>query len=114
MKQTYAYLKKRCRRLPDITLRLPEILDDYFGGGYGVPTKAASNVSCLLKDKEGIALDTTYTSKAFAAVYDYCKEHGKEAGSVLYWHTCNSADLTDQANSVDYRNLPKALQGFIL
>ena len=113
MKQTYAYLKKHCRRLPDITLRLPEILHDYFGGGYGVPTKAASNVSCLLKDKEGIALDTTYTSKAFAAVYDYCKEHGKEAGSVLYWHTYNSADLTDQANSVDYRNLPKALQRFI-
>ena len=113
MKQTYALLNKRCRRLPEINIRLPEILHDYFGGGYGVPTKAASNVSRLLNDKEGIALDTTYTSKTFAAVYDYCQKHGKDAGSVLYWHTCNSVDLTVQANSVNYRTLPKSLQGFI-
>ena len=113
IKRTYAFLKQRCQRLPDMNIRLPEILHGYFGGGYGVPTKAASEVSRLLKDKEGIALDTTYTSKAFAAVYDYCQNHGKDAGPVLYWHTCNSVDLTDQANSVDYRKLPKLLQGFI-
>lgn len=112
MKRTYAFLKQRCQRLPDINIRLPEILQDYFGDGYGVPTKAASAVSRLLKDKEGITLDTTYTSKAFAAVYDYCQNHGKDAGPVLYWHTHNSADLTDQANSVDYRNLPETLQDF--
>lgn len=113
MKRTYALLKLRCRRLPDINIRLPKILHDYFGGGYGVPTQAASKVSRLLKDREGIALDTTYTSKAFAAVYDYCQKHGKDAGPVLYWHTCNSIDLTDQANSVDCRNLPITLQQFI-
>ena len=112
MKRTYAFLKQRCQRLPDINIRLPEILQDYFGDGYGVPTKAASAVSRLLKDKEGITLDTTYTSKAFAAVYDFCQNHGKDAGPVLYWHTHNSADLTDQANSVDYRNLPETLQDF--
>ena len=113
MKQTYSLLKKRCRRLPDITFRIPAILDNYFGGGYGVPTEAANNISRLVKDKESIALDTTYTSKTFAAVYDYCQNHGKDAGPVLYWHTCNSVDLTVQANSVNYRLLPKSLQGFI-
>ena len=113
MEQTYIYLKRRYRRLPEINLRRPEILHDYFGGGYGVPTKAASKVSRLLKDREGIALEPTYTSKAFAAVYDHCQHRGQTAGPVLYWHTHNSVDLTDQANSVDYRNLPKALQEFI-
>jgi len=113
MNRTYTFLKQRCQRLPDINIREPEILNDYFGDGYGVPTKAASKVSRLLKDREGITLDTTYTSKAFAAVYDYCQSQGQTAGPVLYWHTYNSVDLTNQANSVDHRRLPKALQRFI-
>jgi len=112
MNRTYSFLKQRCQRLPDINIRGPEILHDYFGYGYGVPTKAASKVSRLLKDREGINLDTTYTSKAFAAVYDYCQHQGKTAAPVLYWHTYNSVDLTDQANSMDYRKLPKPLQDF--
>jgi len=113
MQQTYRLLKKRCQSLPEINITRPEILHDYFGDGYGVPTKAAGNVSRLLKDREGIRLDTTYTSKAFAAVYDYCQSQGKTAGPILYWHTYNSVDLTDQANSVDYRELPKPLQRLI-
>ncbi len=112
MNQTYGFLKQRCQRLPSIDIGAPEILHGYFGDGYGVPTRVARNVSRLLKDREGIRLDTTYTSKAFAAVYDYCQSQGKSGGPVLYWHTYNSVDLTEQANSVDYRNLPKALQRF--
>ncbi len=113
MAQTYTLLKQRCQRLPQIKIRRPEILHDYFGGGYGVPTRAAGRVSRLLQEKAGIALDTTYTSKAFAAVYDYCQNQGKDAGPVLYWHTYNSVDLTDQANSADYRKLPKPLRRLI-
>jgi len=112
MNRTYCFLKRRCQRLPDINIRGPEILDDYFGDGYGVPTRAASKVSRLLRDREGINLDPTYTSKAFAAVSDYCQHPGKTAGPVLYWHTYNSVDLTEQADSVDYRELPKPLQNF--
>ena len=111
--QTYTYLKQRCQRLPLIDIRAPEILHDYFGDGYGVPTKAATKVSRLAKDREGITLDTTYTSKAFAAAYDCCQNKEASAGPVLYWHTYNSVDLTDQANSVDYRKLPEPLQRLI-
>ena len=113
MKKTYVFLKQRSHRLPDIDIRAPEILHDYFGDGYGAPTKASRNVSRLLKEKEGIALDPAYTSKTFAAVSDYCQNQGKEAGPVLYWHTYNSVDLSDQANSADCRNLPKPLQKLI-
>jgi D-cysteine desulfhydrase len=113
MKRTYAYLKKRCQRLPDITIRLPEILHDYFGSGYGAPTRAGSKAHHLMQEKEGIMLDPTYTAKTFAAVLDYCRNHQSDHGPVLYWHTNNSVDLTDQARGVDYRNLPEPLQRFI-
>lgn len=113
MKQTYNYLRQRSHRLPDISTRPPEILHNYFGDGYGVPTNAGRRVSHLMKQKEGITLDTTYTSKAFAAVNDYCHMQAEGAGPVLYWHTYNSVDLTDQANSTDYRKLPEPLQRFI-
>lgn len=113
MQQTYTFLKKRCPRLPEIPLTGPEILHDYFGSGYGVPTKAAGKASRLLADRHGIGLDSTYTSKTFAAVHDYCQHQGPAAGPVLYWHTHNSIDLTQQANSVDYRKLPRPLQRLI-
>ena len=113
MNKTYGYLKKRYRRLPDLTVRKPSIVEEYFGDGYGVPTEVGHKVSRLLKKMEGIALDSTYTAKTFAAVYDYCREKGRNSDPVLYWHTYNSVDLSAQASGVDYRNLPKALQMFI-
>ena len=110
MNRTYAFLRKRCHRLPALNIRAPEILHDYLGEGYGVPTKAADNVTRMLKQREGISLDAAYTSKAFAAVFDYCQHQAKTAGPVLYWHTYSSVDLADQANSVDYHQLPATLQ----
>ena len=113
MNKTYVFLKKRHRRLPNFTVRKPSIVGDYFGGGYGVPTPAGNTVHRLIKKEEGITLDPTYTAKTFAAVFDYCRKPGRDPGPVLYWHTYNSVDLSGQADSVDYRNLPKALQVFI-
>ena len=113
MNKTYGYLKKRYRRLPDLTVRKPSIVEDYFGGGYGVPTQAGSTICRLVKKEEGITLDPTYTAKTFVAVNDYCRKQGRDSGPVLYWHTYNSVDLSGQVRSVDYRNLPKALQVFI-
>ena len=51
MNKTYIYLKKSCRRLPDLTVRKPSIAADYFGGGYGVPTHAGSTVGRLVKKR---------------------------------------------------------------
>jgi 1-aminocyclopropane-1-carboxylate deaminase/D-cysteine desulfhydrase-like pyridoxal-dependent ACC family enzyme len=113
IKHAYAYLKKRCRELPDISIKVPSILDDFFGNGYGMPTGAGSCAYHLMKDKEGILLDPTYTAKTFAAVLDYCRRQRHDRDPVLYWHTYNSVDLSAQANQVDYRSLPEPLQGFI-
>lgn len=113
MKHAYAYLKKRCRELPDIPIEAPSILNDFFGTGYGMPTAAGSNAYHLMKDKEGILLDPTYTAKTFAAALAYCRDHNRNSGPVLYWHTYNSVDLSAQAKNIDYRILPRPLQGFI-
>jgi D-cysteine desulfhydrase len=113
IKHAYAYLKKRCRQLPDISIRAPSILDDFFGKGYGIPSGAGSRAYHLMKEKEGITLDPTYTAKTFAAVLEYCRNHQRDRRPVLYWHTYNSVDLSARAKAVDYRNLPKPLQVFI-
>ena len=112
MNKTYGYLRKRNRHLPELTYRKPSIVENYFGGGYGVPTQAGNELCRLLKKEEGITLDPTYTAKTFAAVYDYCRHRSQNSGPVLYWHTYNSVDLSGQTDSVNYRKLPKALQVF--
>ena len=56
MNKTYGYLKKRNRRLPDLTVKKPSIVENYFGGGYGVPTQAGSTVCRLVEKKEGMFL----------------------------------------------------------
>lgn len=112
IRQTYTYLKKKFRDLPEISIRQPEILQDYCGNGYGSPSRAGNKAYRLMQEKEGITLDSTYTAKTFAAVMDYCRNHQMDGRPVLYWHTYNSVDLSAQAKAVDYRNLPQALQSF--
>jgi D-cysteine desulfhydrase len=110
---TNAYLRNICGGLPEVNIHSPTILEDYFGGGYGFVTDKGKGAYYLMKNKENIILDPTYTSKTFAAVLDYCKGHTDHSKPVLYWHTYNSVDISEQATSVDYRALPKKLQKFI-
>ncbi len=113
IKQTYAYLKKNCRDLPDISIEVPVILPEYFGRGYGAPTQAGSEAHRLMQAKEGITLDPTYTAKTFAAVLDCCRHHQPVRGPVLYWHTYNSVDLSARAGEADDRDLPEPLRVFV-
>ena len=86
---------------------------DYLGSGYGSPSRAGRKAHRLMQEKEGIRLDSTYTAKTFAAVLDYCRNHQVNRGPVLYWHTYNSVDLSNQAADADLRELPEPLQTFI-
>ena len=110
MRKTYALLKKHSRGVPDITIPPQRVIHDYVGEGYGCATRECRDALTLMNDREGIALDPTYTAKTFAALCDFIKTpgHGKE--SILFWHTYNSVDMTAQVQSVDYRGLPPALR----
>jgi D-cysteine desulfhydrase len=113
IKRTYAYLKSNCRMLPEVSIRAPEINHDYFGSGYGAPTRTGRQACQLLVEKEAITLDPTYTAKTFAAVLDCCRVNRGDRRPVLYWHTYNSVDLSAMANTVDDRILPVPLREFL-
>jgi len=106
MKKTYRDLRAKSSRIPRVHFPLPTVLDDYFGQGYGYSTEAGEQALYLMKKKGGIKLEPTYTSKTFAAVLDFIKNRTKKEEKILYWHTYNSVDLGQEADDVDYRNLP--------
>ncbi|MGD2270574.1 MAG: pyridoxal-phosphate dependent enzyme [Desulfobacterales bacterium] len=112
MKSTYRYLRKNGQTIPELELKAPLILNDYFGEGYGRPTKAGNEASALAK-KADVVLDSTYTAKTFAAVLDYCQVHSSESEPVLYWHTYNSVDMAAKINWSDADKLPPPFQKFV-
>lgn len=74
----------------ELELNAEEILlfDDYWQPGYGVITYEHVRFICDFAAREGIILDSTYTSKAFMAAEDLIKKGFIPKGSrVLLWHT---------------------------
>jgi len=114
MSQTRRLLQKRLPGIGSGVLPEPVMLHEYVGNGYGFPTLRGQQAYQLLKDKQALHLDPTYTAKTFAAVLEYCQTHRKGPGPVLYWHTYNSVDLSELAHSVADHELPKRLQPFLL
>jgi len=64
------------------------IVDDYIGGGYGIPTKAANNALLTAARTEALILDPVYTSKAMAGLIDMIKIGKlKEGENICFVHT---------------------------
>jgi 1-aminocyclopropane-1-carboxylate deaminase/D-cysteine desulfhydrase-like pyridoxal-dependent ACC family enzyme len=68
-----------------------EVERRYLGDGYGWPSRASQRAT-READGVGLALDDTYTSKAFAAALDRIAL-GSER-HILFWHTLSSANMT--------------------
>ena len=96
--------------LPHITIPPQRVIGDYVGDGYGCATGECREALSLMNDREGIALDPTYTAKTFAALCDFIKIPGNEKEPILFWHTYSSVDMTKQLQSIDYRGLPPVLR----
>lgn len=73
----------------------------FLGKGYGHPTKEAVEALKIMRDDEGIELETTYTGKTLSGLIEFAKEMGK--GDILFWNTHNS-------NEVDIPNLQKKFE----
>ena len=114
MKAVYRRLKDSIDNCPTVSLKPPEILHQYMGDGYGHPTEKGREACQLVKENENITLDPVYTSKAFAAILEYCEQPANASQNILYWHTYNSIDLSKEAESVDYQELPKPFHRFFL
>jgi len=66
-----------------------EVVHDQAGPCYGGVTGAGRRAVELAAAEEGLALETTYTGKAMAALLDR-----RPGGEVLFWNTHNSRDMS--------------------
>ena len=59
---------------------------DYYGGAYGRATTGGNDAARWLLDAAGIAIDATYSAKAFAAAMAHAA-NDRTAGPTLFWLT---------------------------
>ncbi|UCE12761.1 MAG: pyridoxal-phosphate dependent enzyme [Candidatus Heimdallarchaeota archaeon] len=89
-----------------------QLIDKFYGGAYGRVTKEASEAVNVIKETEGLSLETTYTGKALAGLFEHVKQRkikgsiDDEPKSVLFWNTYNSVNLSSIADQVNYKQLP--------
>ena len=104
MLKTYRYLQDKANLTQKLDLEPPTIINDFFGSGYGFPTKQGNSVSQLFKQKLDIELEATYTAKTCAALLELLKNPQYSNKNILYWHTYqhkNFKAITDSVNSAD-------------
>lgn len=73
------------------------------GGGYGVPTEAGLEAIRLLRETEGVALDTTYSAKSAASAI--ARTRAGLDGPLVYWSTKSTAALPPVTDA-DWRWAP--------
>lgn len=77
---------------------------EFFAGGYARSNEETDAAIELARDQLGLALESTYTGKAMAAVL---RDVDAGAGDVLFWNTYNSATLPEpDADAIDRSALP--------
>lgn len=85
---------------------------EFAGPCYGSVTEEGLEAVRIAHETTGIKLETTYSGKAFACMFDYIK-NGKISGPVLFWNTYNSVDLTHIVKEHhDFTRLPKSFHKF--
>lgn len=107
MSRTYSFLKHQDDSIPDIKLPNINLEEEFYGDGYGCPTKAGAEATERFA-QAGIKLEPTYTSKTAAAVIKHCTAHPEQ--TILYWHTYSSADMSDFLAQSDTSLLPQKLR----
>src|SRR5262249_2947289 len=65
-----------------------EVLDEYVGEGYGIPTADSERATEIFARLEGIALDPSYGAKAAAGLIDLVRRRVfGPRDTVCFWHT---------------------------
>jgi len=82
-------------RIPRVNERAIEVVDHTFGGAYGRETSAGCDAARRLFAATGIALDATYSAKAFALALERAALAAPEP--VLFWLTFDSRILGERA-----------------
>lgn len=106
--RTSAWLHSLDANFPDLRYSKMsfEINDDFFGEKYGLFTREAVSAIKLMKEKEGITLEGTYTGKTLAALLADLKKRDFKNKVFLFWNTFNSRDFSGAISDIDYHRLP--------
>lgn len=107
MRQTYKFLKAQDSSIPDVDLSNMKLEENFYGSGYGHPIQAGIDATELF-GRAGIELEPTYTAKTAAAVLQRCA--AQPGQKVMYWHTYNSADMSEFLAQADVSALPVELR----
>lgn len=78
--------------LPPVRDENLRVVHNVYGGAYGRPLAAGTELAAILESLSGIRLDGTYSAKAFAAAIDAARA---EEGPTLFWLTFDSRCLTN-------------------
>ncbi len=107
LQKTATLMRRYDKRVPaDLAARTRVVLrEDFYGPGYGQSDAATDRAIALAADELGIALDTTYSGKAMAAL---CHDlHKGAAMRPLFWNTCNAVPLDIPVSTQpDFTRLP--------
>lgn len=88
------------------------ILSEHVGPAYGAPTEEARRAAELMRQTEGIVLETTYTAKCAAALLAVGPRLARD-GPILFWNTYSSVDPARHLGPLpDYRELPRSFHPF--
>lgn len=91
------WLASTSPRIPRLRIEASDfdVVTDYFGPGYGVPTAVAEQAVQTVEPM--LALETTYTGKTLAACLDWI---GYDPGMrAVFWNTYNSAPLRTRTHA---------------
>jgi D-cysteine desulfhydrase len=88
-RRTLRLLRKRGSGVGEVEIAAAdvEIERGWLGPGYGHSTPAADRATELFGEREDIALEPVYTSKAVAAMLELNRRGAFGPGPLLYWHT---------------------------
>lgn len=109
------YLSKRDKTVPKISITENDFhfIKGYLGQGYGMKTlkgqTAVDKIYELEGKDKGFYLDTTYTGKTMAAMFDFLADRENKDKKVLFWNTYNSNNLDSYLKETEfnYKKLPK-------
>ena len=110
-KRCLLFMRKYQKEIPKIKFDHVVITSKFYGETYGKPTEEGMEAIKLLKEDEGINLESTYTGKAFAGLLEFINKNKNETHgqTILFWNTHNSRDFSEIIKDIDYRELPQNL-----
>jgi len=110
LRKTTAMLRNLDTSFPDNIAAIARIFlrDEYFGAGYAHSNALVDAAIATAADQFDIALESTYTGKAMAAMLcDLNTVDGRYA-RYLFWNTCHSQPLTESVDQpLDRSRLPE-------